>query len=116
MVAPYANSQIEIEVITELNSKPYVDMTIAVMQDFGVELSGRAIILFSSLLPITNYHPLLTTLYSLLMPLNPMLLLPPTSLPRLPSAAVPSAWKIFPATPNRVTLPFWMSCSKWAVP
>ena len=38
MVAPYANSPIEIEVTTELNSKPYVDMTIAIMKDFGVEI------------------------------------------------------------------------------
>ncbi|GAB4505367.1 MAG: 3-phosphoshikimate 1-carboxyvinyltransferase [Anaerolineales bacterium] len=36
MVAPYAQSPVEIEVTTELNSKPYVDMTLAVMQDFGV--------------------------------------------------------------------------------
>jgi len=38
MVAPYAKSPVEIEVITELNSKPYVDMTIAVMKDFGVDI------------------------------------------------------------------------------
>lgn len=38
MVAPYAISPIEIELITGLNSKPYVDMTIAIMQDFGVEI------------------------------------------------------------------------------
>jgi len=38
MVAPYAKSPIEIEVTTELNSKPYVDMTLAIMQDFGVEI------------------------------------------------------------------------------
>ena len=38
MVAPYAQSPVEIEVSTELNSKPYVDMTIAIMQDFGVEI------------------------------------------------------------------------------
>jgi 3-phosphoshikimate 1-carboxyvinyltransferase len=38
MVAPYAKSSIEIEVITELNSKPYVDMTLAVMKDFGIEI------------------------------------------------------------------------------
>jgi 3-phosphoshikimate 1-carboxyvinyltransferase len=38
MVAPYANSPIEIDVTTELNSKPYVDMTIAIMKDFGVEI------------------------------------------------------------------------------
>ena len=38
MVAPYAKSPIEIELTTDLNSKPYVDMTIAVMQDFGVKI------------------------------------------------------------------------------
>lgn len=36
MVAPYATSPIEIEVTTGLNSRPYVEMTIAIMQDFGV--------------------------------------------------------------------------------
>jgi 3-phosphoshikimate 1-carboxyvinyltransferase len=38
MVAPYAKSPVEIEVTTELNSKPYVDMTLSVMSDFGVEI------------------------------------------------------------------------------
>jgi len=38
MVAPYAQSEIEISLSTELNSKPYVDMTIAIMKDFGVEI------------------------------------------------------------------------------
>jgi len=38
MVAPYAQRPVEIEVITELNSKPYVDMTLAIMKDFGVEI------------------------------------------------------------------------------
>ena len=38
MIAPYAKSPIEIEVVTELNSKPYVDMTIAIMKEFGVEI------------------------------------------------------------------------------
>ena len=41
MVAPYAKSPVEIEVATELNSKPYVDMTIAVMKDFGVDVERR---------------------------------------------------------------------------
>ncbi|HEX5840594.1 MAG TPA: 3-phosphoshikimate 1-carboxyvinyltransferase [Anaerolineales bacterium] len=36
MVSPYAASPVEIEVVTELNSKPYVDMTLAMMQEFGV--------------------------------------------------------------------------------
>jgi len=38
MVAPYAQSEIEISLSTELNSKPYVDMTITIMKDFGVEI------------------------------------------------------------------------------
>jgi 3-phosphoshikimate 1-carboxyvinyltransferase len=41
MVAPYARSPVEIEVTTELNSKPYVDMTIAIMQDFGVQVNRQ---------------------------------------------------------------------------
>jgi len=53
MVAPYAGFPIEIEVTTQLNSKPYVDMTIAIMQDFGVEVRRDAYVSFS--LPITNY-------------------------------------------------------------
>lgn len=36
MTAPYAQTPVEIEITTELNSKPYVDMTLAVMSDFGV--------------------------------------------------------------------------------
>jgi 3-phosphoshikimate 1-carboxyvinyltransferase len=38
MVAPYARNPVEITVSTELNSKPYVDMTLSVMSDFGVEI------------------------------------------------------------------------------
>jgi 3-phosphoshikimate 1-carboxyvinyltransferase len=38
MVAPYARSPVEIELTTELNSKPYVDMTLGIMEDFGVEV------------------------------------------------------------------------------
>ena len=41
MVAPYAASSIEIEVTTDLNSKPYVDMTIAIMQDFDVQIERQ---------------------------------------------------------------------------
>jgi 3-phosphoshikimate 1-carboxyvinyltransferase len=41
MVAPYAKSLIEIQVTRELNSKPYVDMTIAMMKDFGVQVERR---------------------------------------------------------------------------
>lgn len=38
MVSPYANGSLEIGVTTDLNSKPYVDMTLGVMSDFGVEI------------------------------------------------------------------------------
>ncbi len=38
MTAPYAQSPIEVELTTDLNSKPYVDMTISIMKDFGVEV------------------------------------------------------------------------------
>jgi 3-phosphoshikimate 1-carboxyvinyltransferase len=60
MVAPYASSPIEIEVTTELNSKPYVDMTIAIMKDFGVQVKRqdyeRFILRPTFYLPITNYQ------------------------------------------------------------
>ena len=59
MVAPYARDPVEIEVIKELNSRPYVDMTIAVMKDFGVEVERRGyerfIIQPSSFSPIPSY-------------------------------------------------------------
>jgi 3-phosphoshikimate 1-carboxyvinyltransferase len=59
MVAPYAQNPIEVTLSTDLNSKPYVDMTIAIMQDFGVEIErdgySRFMIQPSSYSPITNY-------------------------------------------------------------
>jgi 3-phosphoshikimate 1-carboxyvinyltransferase len=59
MVAPYARSSVTIEVATELNSKPYVDMTLAIMQDFGVdsERQGyeRFVIQPSSFFPLSSY-------------------------------------------------------------
>ena len=38
MIAPYAQNPIEIEIVTELNSKPYIDMTLSIMRDFGVDV------------------------------------------------------------------------------
>src|SRR5512145_2109662 len=38
MVAPYAKSPVEIELTTDLNSKPYVNMTVSIMKDFGIEI------------------------------------------------------------------------------
>jgi len=59
MVASYAQTPVEIELTTELNSKPYVDMTISIMQDFGVEVKRdgykRFAIPSASYSPITNY-------------------------------------------------------------
>jgi len=54
MVAPYAQSPIEIELTTDLNSKPYVDMTIATMRDFGVDVQRDEYKSFS--IPISNYQ------------------------------------------------------------
>ena len=60
MVAPYARGPIEIEVITELNSRPYVDMTIAIMKDFGVEVERRGYERFlmqpSFFSPVSSYR------------------------------------------------------------
>ncbi|MBN1304974.1 MAG: 3-phosphoshikimate 1-carboxyvinyltransferase [Anaerolineales bacterium] len=39
MVAPYAQGPVEIDVTSALFSKPYVDLTISTMQDFGVPVS-----------------------------------------------------------------------------
>jgi 3-phosphoshikimate 1-carboxyvinyltransferase len=41
MVAPYAQTSVELIIKGDLNSKPYVDMTLAVMSDFGVEVVRR---------------------------------------------------------------------------
>ena len=41
MVAAYARNPVEIILTTELNSKPYVDLTLAVMSDFGVEVEHQ---------------------------------------------------------------------------
>jgi 3-phosphoshikimate 1-carboxyvinyltransferase len=59
MVAPYAKSPIEIELTTELNSKPYVDMTIAIMRDFGVEVERNGYNRFT-IQPITSNSNLST--------------------------------------------------------
>ena len=53
MVAPYARSPVEIEVNTGLNSKPYVDMTLSIMDDFGVSVEREGYRYFR--IPITSY-------------------------------------------------------------
>jgi 3-phosphoshikimate 1-carboxyvinyltransferase len=59
MVAPYAQSPVEIELTTNLNSKPYIDMTIAIMKDFGVEVERdsyeRFTIQPSFFFPLSSY-------------------------------------------------------------
>lgn len=54
MVAPYAKSPVEIEVTTELNSKPYVDMTLAIMKDFGVKVQRNGY--HSFVIPLSAFH------------------------------------------------------------
>jgi 3-phosphoshikimate 1-carboxyvinyltransferase len=41
MIAPYAHGPVELALSTALNSRPYVEMTLAVMRDFGVEIERR---------------------------------------------------------------------------
>jgi 3-phosphoshikimate 1-carboxyvinyltransferase len=41
MVAPYAQSPVELTLSTELNSKPYVEMTLAMMEEFGLTVERR---------------------------------------------------------------------------
>jgi 3-phosphoshikimate 1-carboxyvinyltransferase len=59
MVAPYAVSSVDIEVVTELNSKPYVDMTISIMETFGVNVEREGYERFrlrpSSYSPVPSY-------------------------------------------------------------
>jgi 3-phosphoshikimate 1-carboxyvinyltransferase len=38
MVAPYARRPVELTLCTDLNSKPFVDLTIKIMADFGVDI------------------------------------------------------------------------------
>jgi 3-phosphoshikimate 1-carboxyvinyltransferase len=54
LVAPYARQPVEIIVSTDLNSKPYVDMTIAVMRDFGVSVDRDEYRKFS--IPLQEYQ------------------------------------------------------------
>jgi 3-phosphoshikimate 1-carboxyvinyltransferase len=58
MVAPYAQSPIEVTLSTDLNSKPYVDMTISIMKDFGVEIERNEYSRFT--IHPTHYSPLST--------------------------------------------------------
>lgn len=59
MVAPYAQKPIEVTLSTDLNSKPYVDMTITIMKDFGVKIErdeySRFTIHPSSFFPLSSY-------------------------------------------------------------
>ncbi|MDO4431613.1 MAG: 3-phosphoshikimate 1-carboxyvinyltransferase [Lonepinella koalarum] len=42
MAAPLAEGDMQIEIIGELVSKPYIDITLAMMQDFGVSVENQA--------------------------------------------------------------------------
>jgi 3-phosphoshikimate 1-carboxyvinyltransferase len=59
MVAPYAQNPIDITLSTELNSKPYIDITIAIMKEFGVKVKRNGYSQFtvhpSSFFPLNSY-------------------------------------------------------------
>jgi 3-phosphoshikimate 1-carboxyvinyltransferase len=59
MVAPYASQPVEITLTTELNSKPYVDMTLAIMHEFGIDVEREQYHRFyihpDAYLPSPNY-------------------------------------------------------------
>jgi 3-phosphoshikimate 1-carboxyvinyltransferase len=59
MTAPYADGPVEITINTELNSKPYVDLTLRVMADFGVKVERdgykRFLVQPSQYQPLNNY-------------------------------------------------------------
>jgi 3-phosphoshikimate 1-carboxyvinyltransferase len=38
MVAPYAREGVELQITTDLNSQPYVDMTLGLLAEFGVQV------------------------------------------------------------------------------
>lgn len=58
MVAPCAKTMIEIEVTTDLSSKPYVDMTLATMRGFGVKIKRKGYSRFT--IHPASYSPLST--------------------------------------------------------
>ncbi|VEI45528.1 3-phosphoshikimate 1-carboxyvinyltransferase [Actinobacillus equuli] len=41
MAAPLAEGDMKIEIIGELVSKPYIDITLAMMKDFGVNVENQ---------------------------------------------------------------------------
>lgn len=41
MIAPYAESDVEIVISDELVSKPYIDMTLQIMKDFGIQIKNE---------------------------------------------------------------------------
>ena len=59
MITPYANSPVAIEITNKLNSKPYIDMTLAVMSDFGIDVEHdnhkRFLIHHSAFSPNSEY-------------------------------------------------------------
>jgi 3-phosphoshikimate 1-carboxyvinyltransferase len=55
MVAPYARMPVELDVVGGLNSRPYVDMTLAVMADFGVSVTREGYEHFT--ISPAHYHP-----------------------------------------------------------
>jgi 3-phosphoshikimate 1-carboxyvinyltransferase len=53
MIAPYAKTPVEVSLSTDLNSKPYVDLTLSIMSNFGVDVEREGYKSFR--IPVSNY-------------------------------------------------------------
>jgi 3-phosphoshikimate 1-carboxyvinyltransferase len=107
MISPYAQKPVEIKLTTGLNSKPYVNLTLAMMCDFGVEIERKGYEYFAIHQTTNRREPI---------PLNLTPPQPPIFLPLRPFAAGRYASSISPAVPNKATLPFLIFFRKWAAP
>ena len=105
-VAPYARQDVQIEIVGDLVSKPYVDITQAVMQSFGVDFTNDDYRTCPSA-PGSVTRAASTRL-------RPTPPTPPTSSPPPPSPAAPSHWQTSARTPSRATRALWTCWNGWA--
>ena len=82
-VASYAQTDVEIHVKGDLVSKPYIDLTIAVMRDFGIEVTNNNYRSFT-VRAGQRYHPAPTR--SNPMHPTPLIFLPQPHLPAVACA------------------------------
>ena len=105
-VAPYARQDVQIEIVGDLISKPYVDITQAVMRSFGVIFTNDN---YQHLSVRAGQRYLATN--TELRPTPPT---PPTFSPPPPSPAAPSPSKTSARTPSRGTRALPTCWNGWA--